>query len=76
MTDTRKLAGKNASGPPYSFVGFPFHPEKNEIIDFIFISDNSGLKVIKNSIIDLHRDDKYPSDHLPVLTQFEYLKKK
>ena len=72
LMDTRKLAGKNAAGPPYSFVGFPFNPVKDEIIDFIFISGNSGLKVLQNTIIDFHRDDKYPSDHLPVLTQFEY----
>jgi endonuclease/exonuclease/phosphatase family metal-dependent hydrolase len=76
MLDTRKLAGKNAKGPPYTFIGFPFHPEKDEIIDFIFISKNSGLRIVNNTIIDYHRNDKYPSDHLPVLTQFEYLIKK
>jgi endonuclease/exonuclease/phosphatase family metal-dependent hydrolase len=76
MLDTRKLAGKNATGPPYTFIGFPFHPEKDEIIDFIFISKNSGLRIAQHSIIDFHRNDKYPSDHLPVLTQFEYLIKK
>jgi endonuclease/exonuclease/phosphatase family metal-dependent hydrolase len=76
MLDTRKLAGKNATGPPYTFIGFPFHPEKDEIIDFIFMSVNSDLKVIKNSIIDFNRNGRYPSDHLPVLTQFEYIIKK
>ena len=75
MNDTRKLAGKNSEGPPYTYVGFPFQPEKDEIIDFIFISKNSDLRVIRNSIIDFHRNDKYPSDHLPVMAQFEYLKK-
>jgi endonuclease/exonuclease/phosphatase family metal-dependent hydrolase len=76
MNDTHKLAGKNSYGPPYSFIGFPFNPNKNEIIDFIFISVNADLKVIKSSIIDFHRKDKYPSDHLPVMTQFEYIRKK
>jgi len=74
--DTRKLAGKNTFGPAYSFVGFPFNPVKNEIIDFIYISKNSDLKVIQNQIIDFHVNDKYPSDHLPVLTQFKYEVKK
>jgi endonuclease/exonuclease/phosphatase family metal-dependent hydrolase len=76
MLDTRKLAEKNATGPPYTFIGFPFHPAKDEIIDFIFISGNSDLKVIENRIIDFNQNGRYPSDHLPVLTQFEYLIKK
>jgi len=76
MNDTRKLAGKNSDGPPFSFIGFPSNPEKDEIIDFIFISRNSDLRIIKNSIIDFHMKDKYPSDHLPVMTQFEYNSKK
>jgi endonuclease/exonuclease/phosphatase family metal-dependent hydrolase len=74
MDDTRKLAGKNSLGPPYSFIGFPFNPG-NEIIDFIFISRNRGLKVTRNSIIDFHRDYKYPSDHLPVMAKFKYVTK-
>jgi endonuclease/exonuclease/phosphatase family metal-dependent hydrolase len=76
LNDTRKLAGKSSSGPPYSFIGFPFHPVKDEIIDFIFISRNSDLRVVKSRIVDFHRKDKYPSDHLPVLTQFKYVRKK
>ena len=76
MDDTRKLAGKNSTGPPYTFIGFPFHPEKNDIIDFIFISRNYDLRVVENLIIDFHRNDKYPSDHLPVMTRFEYAIKK
>jgi endonuclease/exonuclease/phosphatase family metal-dependent hydrolase len=73
MIDTRKLAGKDSFGPPYSFVGFPFHPQKDEIIDFIFIPADSGFRVMKSTIIDFHKDDKYPSDHLPVLTQLDYI---
>jgi endonuclease/exonuclease/phosphatase family metal-dependent hydrolase len=71
LSDTRRLAGDAATGPPYSFVGFPFHPQDDGIIDFIFIARKSSLKVIKNEVIDYHEGDKYPSDHLPVITVFE-----
>jgi endonuclease/exonuclease/phosphatase family metal-dependent hydrolase len=76
MKDTRELAGKNSTGPPYSFVGFPFHPLIGEIIDFIFINQNSDLRVLRNQIIDFHVNGKYPSDHLPVIAEFEYSQKK
>lgn len=72
LRDTRKLAGTNASGPSFSFVGFPFNPEEGNLIDFIFISEDPGLKVLQNEVIGYHVKDKYPSDHLPVLATFEY----
>ena len=75
MQDTRKMALDHASGPSYSFVGFPFNPGRNEMIDFIFITENPGLRVLWNKVIDYHVNDKYPSDHLPVLTKFEYNQK-
>jgi endonuclease/exonuclease/phosphatase family metal-dependent hydrolase len=75
VADTRILAGVNFSGPPYTFIGFPFNPMTNEIIDFIFIADNRELLVTGCRIIDYHMNDKYPSDHLPVLTEFKYINK-
>jgi endonuclease/exonuclease/phosphatase family metal-dependent hydrolase len=72
LCNSREIAGKKSEGPAYSFVGFPFHPDADGIIDFIFISKSSSLKVRKNRVIDYHKGDKYPSDHLPVLTEFEY----
>lgn len=72
LNDTRKLAGIHATGPSYSFVGFPFKPSSEGIIDYIFIKVNSTFKVKSNEIIDFHVGDKYPSDHLPVMTIFSY----
>jgi endonuclease/exonuclease/phosphatase family metal-dependent hydrolase len=37
LEDTRILAGSAADGPGYTFGGFPFHPQKGETIDFIFL---------------------------------------
>ena len=72
LQDTRTLAGRNAFGPSYSFIGFPFNPDDGNMIDFIFISKEPGLKVLQNDIINYHVKDKYPSDHLPVLTKLQY----
>jgi endonuclease/exonuclease/phosphatase family metal-dependent hydrolase len=70
MNDSRTVAGKAASGPSYSFVGFPFHPNDGELIDFIFVSGHRGLKVKETEVITYHEKDKYPSDHLPVMAIF------
>ena len=74
LIDTRKIAGRNAYGPTYTFGGFPFKPVENEMIDFIFLSKKSPLGVLQNRVIDYHVKDKYPSDHLPVQTKFTYYK--
>jgi endonuclease/exonuclease/phosphatase family metal-dependent hydrolase len=72
LADTRKLAGIKGTGPTYSFIGFPFRPGEEGIIDFIFISRSSSLKVIENKVIEDNEGGKYPSDHLPVITIFEF----
>ena len=36
------------------------------LLDYIFISKNSRLKVQKHAVLSDSKDLKYPSDHLPV----------
>jgi endonuclease/exonuclease/phosphatase family metal-dependent hydrolase len=46
---------------------FKFHEKPNGCIDYVFISKNDKLSVLKFATITDSYDMKYPSDHLPVM---------
>ena len=71
LINTRNLSSIPPEGPDYSFIGFPFDPKKGNIIDMIFLKNKGKINVIRNRIVTYHKDGKYPSDHLPVFTEFE-----
>ena len=50
------------------------HKEENihKLIDYIFISKNSDLKVKKYAVLSDAVDLKYPSDHLPIFVELKY----
>ncbi|MCX6249112.1 MAG: endonuclease/exonuclease/phosphatase family protein [Bacteroidetes bacterium] len=72
LENTLNLSSSSPEGPDYSFAGFPFHPEKGDVIDFIFLRNKGGITVTRHSIITFHKEDKYPSDHLPVCVELEF----
>ncbi len=53
-------------GPDNSFNGFG-KSQKERRIDFIFIND--AVKVYKHGILTQHWNNRYPSDHMPVLAE-------
>ncbi|MCX6244037.1 MAG: endonuclease/exonuclease/phosphatase family protein [Bacteroidetes bacterium] len=71
LENTRSLSAMPAEGPEYTFIGFPFNPEKENSIDFIFLKNKGNIRVTRHRIITFHRGDKYPSDHLPVCAELE-----
>ncbi len=72
MIDSRS-ASKNAPfGPSGTFNGFKHNEPVTHLIDYIFISKNEKLKVLKYAILSDSKDLKYPSDHLPVYVELEY----
>ena len=70
LTDTRASLNDSVKQPSYSFVGFPFHPEEGNLIDFIFTRNAQAWNVKTQLIITDNRNGLYPSDHLPVITEF------
>jgi len=70
ITDTRSAVADSLKKPSYSFVGFPFKPEEGNLIDFIFTKNAPAWKVGTYEIITDNRNGLYPSDHLPVITEF------
>ncbi len=53
-----------------SFVGFPAKNSPGNIIDFIFFKGKPGISPGKYEIVDFHQGELYPSDHLPVVSDF------
>jgi len=70
LVDTRGSLPDTIKEPSYSFIGFPFHPVEGNLIDFIFTRNMHDWKVKTYHIITDNLNGLYPSDHLPVLTEF------
>jgi len=70
LTDTRTSLPDTIKEPSYSFIGFPFHPDNGNLIDFIFTRNAPAFKVKTYHIITDNRNGLYPSDHMPVTTEF------
>ena len=71
LFDSYETSSKKPYGPTGTWNAFHFHEKISNRIDYVFYSRKSNLKVNKIAIIDDFYDSKYPSDHLPVLVNFE-----
>lgn len=64
MADARDISLEPPYGPAGSFNGFKWDAPLNERIDYIFV--NGQVKVLKYAILTDSKEQRYPSDHLPV----------
>lgn len=71
MDDTKDVSKEKPFGPYGTFNGFQHDKPVNLLIDYIFVSKNSGLKIQKHAVLSDSKDLKYPSDHLPVLIEID-----
>lgn len=76
LMNTSRISRKEPVGPSYTFIGFPFKPEDGNTIDFIFTKNNRSATVIEHRISTYNFQGRYPSDHLPVIVNFELKIKK
>jgi endonuclease/exonuclease/phosphatase family metal-dependent hydrolase len=67
LTDTKETSIEPAYGPEGTFNGFKFNAKLQDRIDYIFI--NKGFKVQKYASLTDSKDQKYPSDHLPIMAR-------
>lgn len=72
MDDSRDISEEKPFGPTGTFNGFNHNEPVTLLIDYIFISKDSDLKVVKYAILSDSKDLKYPSDHLPVYVKLTY----
>lgn len=71
MDDTKDVSKEKPFGPSGTFNDFKHNEPVTLLLDYIFISKNSGLKVQKHAVLSDSKDLKYPSDHLPVLIEID-----
>jgi endonuclease/exonuclease/phosphatase family metal-dependent hydrolase len=69
MDDSREISVEKPFGPSGTFNGFKHNESVTKLIDYIFMSKNSSLKVKKYAILSDSKDLRYPSDHLPVYVE-------
>lgn len=72
MDDTREVSQEKPFGPYGTFNNFKHNEPVTKLIDYIFISKNSILKVKKYAVLSDSKDLKYPSDHLPVYVEINF----
>lgn len=72
MDDSREASLEKPFGPSGTFNNFIHNEPVTKLIDYIFISKNSILKVKKYAILSDSKDLRYPSDHLPVYVEINF----
>lgn len=68
--DSRKVSAQTPYGPVGTYNGFNFNSELKNRIDYIFVKGK--LNVQKYGVLTDSYENRYPSDHLPVLVEFEF----
>jgi len=71
MDDTKDVSKEKPFGPSGTFNDFKHNEPVTLLLDYIFISKNSGLTIQKHAVLSDSKDLKYPSDHLPVLIEID-----
>lgn len=70
MFDCRTISETPPFGPIGTFNAFHHDQAVTKQIDYIFMSKDKPLKVLKYAVLSDSKDLKYPSDHLPVYVEF------
>lgn len=74
MLDSRDVSQQKPFGPIGTFNGFKHNEPVTKRIDYIFISKNGTIKVLKYATLSDSIDLKYPSDHFPVFVEISFTK--
>ncbi|HKI89444.1 MAG TPA: endonuclease/exonuclease/phosphatase family protein [Draconibacterium sp.] len=69
LSDARDISQESPYGPNGTFNGFKWDAPLNNRIDYIFV--NGMVKVLKYAILTDSKDQRYPSDHLPVFAKVQ-----
>ncbi len=67
LNDSREISRAEPYGPEGTFNAFNFNAELTNRIDYIFVS--SQVDVLKYAVLTDSKNQRYPSDHLPVLVR-------
>ena len=67
MNDSKEISLGRPFGPVGTFNSFNYSAEASKRIDYIFLSNNTNIKVLKYGVLNNSKNLKFPSDHFPVL---------
>lgn len=67
--DSKKISIEPAYGPEGTYNGFDFNSPLDRRIDYIFVQGK--VSVSRYGVLSDSKDRRYPSDHLPVLTEIK-----
>lgn len=73
LNDSKHVSVAKPFGPSGTFNAFEFNKPVLNRIDYIFTSKDQ-IEVLKYAVLSDSKDCKYPSDHLPVLVELEFMK--
>lgn len=73
LNDSKQVSISKPFGPSGTFNAFEFNKPVLDRIDYIFTSKEQ-IEVLKYAVLSDSKDCKYPSDHLPVLVELEFMK--
>lgn len=71
LNDSRMVSENRPFGPFGTFTGFAFKEPVKDRIDYIFCS-KEDIRVKKYAVLTDSKDQKYPSDHFPVMVRVEF----
>ena len=74
MNDSREISEEKPFGPSGTFNDFKNNEAVTLLIDYIFLSKNDSVKVLKYAVLSDSKNLKYPSDHLPVYIEIQIKK--
>ena len=69
MNDSRDISVTPPYGPVGTFTSFDWNAPMKERIDYIFVQ--GGIKVLKYAVLTDAKEQRFPSDHLPVFVQIQ-----
>lgn len=67
LNDSYKVTQQPPYGPEGTFTGFKFDADLTERIDYVLVSKN--IDVLKYGVLTDYKHQRYPSDHMPVVTK-------
>ncbi|WP_026896851.1 endonuclease/exonuclease/phosphatase family protein [Daejeonella oryzae] len=67
LSDAKDISKAKPYGPEGTFSAFNFNAELKERIDYIFVNDQ--IDVMKFAVLSDSKNQRYPSDHLPVMVR-------
>lgn len=73
LNDSRSVSKKAPYGPVGTFNSFKFDAPMKDRIDYIFVSN--AVDVLRYGVLTDSKDQRYPSDHQPVLVDLKIGKK-